>query len=122
MDRLATRLRETHQVHKTQNLHLVVAGMHRDVVEHARPALIALLGAVGFVLLIACANVANLLLVRASERGREIAVRASLGSGRRRIVGQMLTESMVLAVGGTALGLLLAWQGIRVIKALSPAN
>lgn len=122
MDRLAARLRENFQVHKTQNLHLVVAGMHQDVVEQARPALLALLGAVGFVLLIACANVANLLLVRASERGREIAVRASLGSGRRRIVGQMLTESLVLAVGGTVLGLLLAWQGIRVIKALSPAN
>jgi putative ABC transport system permease protein len=122
MDRLAVRLRENHQVHKTQNLHLVVAGMHQDVVANARPALIALLGAVGFVLLIACANVANLLLVRASERGREIAVRAALGSGRGRIVAQMLTESLVLAVGGTVLGLLLAWQGIRVIKALSPAN
>jgi len=60
--------------------------------------------------------------VRASERGREIAVRAALGSGRRRIVAQMLTESLVLAVGGTLLGLLLAWQGLRVIKALSPAN
>ncbi len=122
MDRLAARLRENYQFHKTQNLQIVVAGMHRDVVEHARPALIALLGAVGFVLLIACANIANLLLVRASERGREIAVRAALGSGRGRIVGQMLTESLVLSAAGTALGLVLAWQGIRVIKALSPAN
>jgi len=122
MDRLAARFRESYQIHKTQNTQIVVAGMHQDVVEHARPALIALLGAVGFVLLIACANVANLLLVRASERGREIAVRASLGSGRGRIVAQMLTESLVLSVAGTALGLVLAWQGIRVIKALSPAN
>jgi len=122
MDRLAARLRETHQFHATQNLQIVVAGMHRDVVSHARPAVLALLGAVGFVLLIACANTANLLLVRASVRGREIAVRAAIGSARRRIVAQMLTESLVLAAGGTVLGLGLAWQGIRVIKALSPAN
>jgi putative ABC transport system permease protein len=122
MDRLAARLRDVHQFHKTNNLQIVVAGMHHDVVEHARPALVALLGAVGFVLLIACANIANLLLVRASERGREIAVRAALGSGRARIVAQMLTESLVLSAAGTVLGLGLAWLGIRVIKAVSPAN
>jgi len=122
MDRVAARLRETYQFHATEKLQIEVAGMQRDVVEHARPALLALLGAVGFVLLIACANIANLLLVRASERGREIAVRAAIGSGRGRIVAQMLTESLVLAAAGTLLGLLLAWQGIRVIKALGPAN
>ncbi len=122
MDRLAGTLRATHQFHATQQLQIRVAGMHQDVVEHSRPALLALLGAVGFVLLIACANIANLLLVRASERSREIAVRAAIGSGRGRIVAQMLTESLVLAVAGTLCGLLLAWQGIRVIKALSPAN
>ena len=122
MGGIASRLRETHQFHATQKLEIVVGGMHRDVVEHARPALLALLGAVGFVLLIACANIANLLLVRASERGREIAVRAALGSARSRIVAQMLTESLVLAAAGTVLGLALAWQGIGVIKALSPAN
>ena len=108
MDRLAARLREVHQFHKTQDLQIVVAGMHKDVVQHVRPALVALLGAVGFVLLIACANIGNLLLVRASERGREIAVRAALGGGRGRMVAQRLTESLVLAVAGTGLGLLLA--------------
>ena len=122
MDRVAAQLRATYQFHATQKMEITVAGMQQEVVEHARPALLALLGAVGFVLLIACANIANLLLVRASERSREIAVRAAIGSGRGRIVAQMLTESLVLATAGTLLGLLLAWQGIRVIKALAPAN
>jgi putative ABC transport system permease protein len=122
MDAVAARLRETHQFHKTQNLQIRVNGMHRDVVNHARPALLALLGAVGFVLLIACANIANLLLVRATERGREIAVRAAVGSGRGRIIAQMLVESAVLSWAGAVLGVLLAWQGIRLITTLSPGN
>src|SRR5262245_36208882 len=122
MDAVAARLREVHPFHKTQNLQIKVNGLHRDVVNHARPALLALLGAVGFVLLIACANIANLLLVRATERGREIAVRTAVGSGRGRIVAQMLVESAVLSFAGAVLGVLLAWQGIRVITALSPGN
>jgi putative ABC transport system permease protein len=122
MDRMAARLRELHRFHERQNLQIVVNGMHQDVVNHARPALLALLGAVAFVLLIACANIANLLLVRASERSREIAVRAAVGSGRGRIVAQMLTESLLLSVAGGVLGVLLAWQSIGVIRALSPAN
>jgi putative ABC transport system permease protein len=122
MDGMAARLREVHQFHATQNMQIVVNGMHRDVVKHARPALLALLGAVGFVLLIACANIANLLLVRASGRGREIAVRTAIGSGRGRIIGQMLTESFVLAAGGAVLGVAFAWQGTRIITALSPGN
>jgi putative ABC transport system permease protein len=122
MDAVAARLREVHAFHKTQNLQIRVNGLHRDVVSHARPALLALLGAVGFVLLIACANIANLLLVRATERGREIAVRAAIGSGRVRIIRQMLVESIVLAWAGAVLGVLLAWQGIGLITVLSPAN
>jgi putative ABC transport system permease protein len=122
MDAVAARLREVHAFHKTQNLHIRVNGLHRDVVSHARPALLALLGAVGFVLLIACANIANLLLVRATERGREIAVRAAVGSGRGRIIAQMLVESAVLSWAGAVLGVLLAWQSIKLITALSPAN
>jgi putative ABC transport system permease protein len=122
MDALAARLREAHQFHATQNMQILVAGMHDDVVNHTRPALLALLGAVAFVLLIACANVANLLLVRATGRGREIAVRAALGSGRGRIVRQMLAESALIATVGGLFGVLLAWQGVQIIAALSPGN
>jgi putative ABC transport system permease protein len=119
---VAERLRATYQFHANANMQIVVNGMQKDVVSGARPAVLALLGAVGFVLLIACANVANLLLVRATSRGREIAVRAALGSGRGRIIRQMLVESGMLAVAGAAVGVLLAWWGTRLITALSPGN
>ena len=122
MDALALRLREQYQDHANTNMHIVVNSMHRDVVDHARPVLLALLIAAGFVLLIACSNVANLLLVRATSRGREIAVRAALGGGRGRIIRQMLTESGVLATAGALLGLLLAWWGIRVLVAMRPGS
>lgn len=120
LDRIAADLAATDQVKASAGYAVRVESLHEDLTADVRPVILTLFGAVLFVLLIACANVSNLLLVRASNRDRELAVRAALGGSRGRLIRQMLMESLLLAGAGATIGILFAAGGVQLLLALQP--
>lgn len=122
MNRIAAEFRREFPEHTASNLRIRVVPLQLDIVKHARPALLILLGAVGLVLLIACANVAHLLLVRATVREREFALRTAVGASRWAMTRQLLTESLVLAAFGGLLGLGLTVLALGLLRVLHPTN
>jgi putative ABC transport system permease protein len=119
--RIALNLEKEHPDHNT-GVGATVESLHADTVGELRRPLLVLLGAVAFLLLIACANMANLVLPRALAQRREVAIRAALGAGRSRLVRQLLTESLLLAVMGGAAGVALAYWGLGALVSLAPAS
>jgi len=120
VDLIASRIREKDKRDRTFGM--TVIGLQEQVVGDVRRALLVMLGSVTLVLLIACANVANLLLTRATGRSKEVAIRTALGAGWQRLVRQLLTESVLLALMGGAAGLLIAEASLYVVRKINPGN
>src|ERR1041384_2326895 len=119
---IVQKIREQNTIANTAGQHFQLVPMKQHLVNEVRPTILALMGSVIFLLLIACANVANLMLVRASARDRELAVRAALGAGWWQLVRQTLAEAIVIAALGTAIGVGLAYLGIHELLAIAPEN
>jgi predicted permease len=122
LDAISAALRAGFTEYATPDLRMEVDPLHRDSVRETRPILLALFAGVAMVTLIACANVANLLLARATRREREISLRAALGATRGRIARQLLTESLLLAGLGGLVGIGVGWVGVRLLLGLRPAS
>ncbi len=122
VETIAQKIREENAISKTAGQYFQLVPLKQHLVDEVRPTILALMGAVIFLLLIACANVANLMLVRASSRERELAVRAALGAGWWQLIRQTLAEAIVLAALGTAIGVGLAYLGIRQLLVIAPEN
>jgi len=121
-DAVAERIRAIDVTYRGAGLQFRLEPMQPYLVSSVRPAILALMGAVIFLLLIACSNVANLFLVRASLRGRDLAVRTAMGASWWRLARQMLAEALLVAAIGSALGFGLAWVGVHELLAIAPAN
>ena len=119
---IAQKIRDENTIARTAGKYFQLVPMKQHLVDEVKPAILALMGAVVFLLLIACANVANLMLVRAASRERELAVRAALGAGWWSLVRQTLAEALVIAAIGTVLGVGLAYLGIHQLLVIAPEN